>query len=256
MSPSVTYSPQGDPAAADAFVRLLESVQPSFDSGQIRSVAVVADQLGTGASTVAAHLAWTLASVGRTVLLVDTDAHDRGAFSLLGSGLRSGQGGRLRLPGGVIPAASPLPSLVVLSPNELADVARLAGGAQVTHPAMAAAAGLPIVARAAAADDALVVADAPALSSAAGGVSAVHACDAVILVLNGSKRVRADDAGISLDLLRRTTGTHVLGVVVNWTKPPRRGLARRGSVSRPAEPESPAPSPVLAPATVPSTENA
>lgn len=186
-------------AAAEQYRVLHQRLIRAAARRPMRLVAITSAGPGEGRTTTAANLAFTAAQEGRTVLLVETDLRRPALAALLDLAPRAGLGEVLEGRAELAQAVARFGPLSVLCAGEAVDAAAAARSPRVA----------PLVEQLRAAYD-LVIVDAPAAMSFAGGDRLAAAADAVVLVVRAGVTPR-QVTRFALDAL----GDRAVGVVLN-----------------------------------------
>ncbi|MHB8532096.1 MAG: P-loop NTPase, partial [Solirubrobacteraceae bacterium] len=193
---------------ADPYRRLASSVAVASKSSDYRRILITSPAPKEGKSTVAAHLALSLAQDGQGTVLLDCDLHrptQHGAFPDAPS-----YGDVLEGTNGSLPASTQIqPCLRIVAAGAIESE----GSLGVRGPEF-----LSAITASSAEHDWVLLDSPPVLSTADVGALALHS-DAAILVI-AAGRTREDDALAALAALNRL-GVTVLGVVLFGVRPRR-----------------------------------
>lgn len=238
-SPELVFA--GDhPAIVDGVQYLRTNLGLLLSDSKYRSVAVTSVMAGEGKSTVAANLAWAMASGGRRCTLVDADLRRPSLHLRFGHPLDPGlatarQGG---LPG-------------VLRETAMAQLRVLPAGTPERHPAEIIRMAVPALLQQPELSDDLLLFDCPPLTGVAETTLISTIAGAVVLVVDARRR-RLVDLDRAIGELREK-GAEVLGVVINRSRRPRSwrpaGYYLAHAPKRVEETGSPEPVPMSVPAT-------
>lgn len=210
------FQGEGPPEVVEAFRRLEANFQVLARPKSV--VAVTSWVEGEGKTTVAANLAWALASLGRQVTAVDCDLRQPGLHRALGVEGEQGVADIARVvkprPRGEAAGATPLRRATALDSLQV-----IAAGKPDRHPVELVNAALPIITNL----QGTVIVDTPPMVAAETTLIATKV-DAVIVVIDARRRNPAELEETLREL--RLSGATVLGVVINRASVSR---ARRSS---------------------------
>ena len=192
-----------DPVLVESLQQLRTNVEFAIhESPDGLVVAITSTREGEGKSTIAANLAWMLASVGHDVLLIDADLRRPALHRILD------------LPQGPGLAMAPADDIGnLLESTRLPTLHFLPSGIPDRHPAEVVSAGLPKVIGACRAPNRVIVIDTPPLGSAAETPLIASIAGTVVLVIDG-RRQNPDDLEDAVAEIHER-GAHLLGVVMN-----------------------------------------
>lgn len=184
---------------AEAFQRLRTHVELSLADDL--AIAVTSTAPGEGKSTVAAGLAWTLASIGHEVVAVDCDLRRPTLHRALG----------VRLEGGVgeLAEGAELPAL--LQETEQPTLSVLSAGTVLRHPAQVLHSVLPGVLEDL--DERVVIIDTPPMLGVSEATFVASVTSAVLLVIDARRRDPTEIERVLTEL--RRGNARILGAVVN-----------------------------------------
>ena len=205
-----------DQRTIEAFMRLRTNVEIQLVAQDLHSIAIASRGLGEGKTTVAAHLGWTLASIGHRVLLSDGDLRHERLDAVMRGELRP-QNDEDRLVEGLHLQSTSLPKLSFLSAASLRRAVATQVIDHVPHPAEIISNGLPVVAATARKGKALLLVDSPPITGAAECKYIVSVVDGVIVVVDARRPLALEDLEETLRQIRET-GASILGVVLNRSR--------------------------------------
>lgn len=188
------------PEVTEALQSLRTNVEFLLHDRRPRSIAIVSASSGEGKSTIAAALAWALASVGERVTAVDAD--------LRRPRLHENLHGRLAMG---VASVGELPIERLLQSTSSPTLRLLSAGVADRHPAEVLRANLPTVLEAL--QDETVIIDCPPMKGFAETGAITTMARAVILVIDRRRRDLLD-VERSLAILH-DRGADVLGIVIN-----------------------------------------
>jgi len=217
-----------DRAAGEQLRKLRTNLQ-FMDSTFAPQVVVVSAPLdGDGASTIAAHLAATVAATGRSVVLVDANLRNPRQAALFG--LDNGPGLtdallRSTNPREIVQGVDGRPGLQVL----------VAGGTCTSPSELLGSPAMHALIRDLA-EGATVIVDGPPVLPVTDSVVLTAAADGVVLVVTRGRTLDSDleDAMMQLEAGKCRT----LGIVFNRAQSPRRQRGRRGQASVASDPDA------------------
>ncbi len=212
VDPADVFAEDGDALAAEAFQELRSSILLGLDRVP-RSIAVTSCEEGEGKTTVAAALAWALASDGRPVVAVDCDLRRPRLHQVLGVPFGRGLAG-----------SRGTDVLALATPTANPDLAVVPAGVPDRHPADVLLGVLPGVLEGLSGSGRLAVLDCPPLGGLAETVIAAAAADVIVMVVDTAS---FDPAVLQNALLRlENAGSVVVGVVLNRVRVGRRQRRR------------------------------
>jgi polysaccharide biosynthesis transport protein len=223
LQPSRLYE-EGDSLAVEALMRLRTGVEIQVQARKLTSVSVVSRDAGEGKSTVAMHVAWTLAAVGHQICLVEADLRRPSLVRYLGDGVADVEGPadpRHAADGMVLRTA--LPKLWFVPSRMMRRMAgdKTPGQQFELHPTDVTGLVLPGVIESGVQDGQLVVLDLPPLSGAAEASLAVSMTQVVVLVVDARRKDVMESLEESVQLIQEAGGV-VLGIVLNRARVSRR----------------------------------
>lgn len=237
LQPSRLYE-GADSVAVEALMRLRTGVEIQVQARKLSSVSVVSRDAGEGKSTVAMHVAWTLAAVGHHVLLVEADLRRPSLVRYLGDGVaeteepadRQDAGSRMTL-------GTALPKLRFIPARMMRRMAgdRTPGQQFELHPTDVTGLVLPAVIESGVRDGQLVVLDLPPLAGAAETSLAVSMTQVVVLVVDARRKDVMESLEESVQLVQEAGGV-VLGIVLNRARVPRKRRRQMATYHVPLRP--------------------
>jgi polysaccharide biosynthesis transport protein len=188
----------------DANLRLLSSDQP------VRSITISSSMPAEGKSTVSCHLAWAAVTMGRRVLMVDTDMRHPRVHAWFGVP-------NLRGLSNAIAADTPLTELIQISPQD-SNLHILTAGPTPPAPGrlLASQKMQQFVAQLAKQYD-LVIFDAPPILGFADAKLIAAHTDGLLMVVSLGKTERGN-FGQALEEIHRAAHVSLLGVIANGVK--------------------------------------
>lgn len=215
--PREIFSDRAMAPLSEAYERLRIGLDARRTRGRpTTAVAICAIGRDEGTTTVTANLAWTTASVGQPVTVIDANLREPALHRRFGlpnvDGLASSD--PVREPKG-IPHVADMPALSVV-----------AAGVSDRHPSEPVLANLPPLVGDLGTTGDLVLIDTPPIGVAPEAVAVASTCRAVVLVVRANRHSPADLERASQDL--GDAGAEILGVVINrtLTMPKLRGRRR------------------------------
>lgn len=218
LQPGALYE-GSDVVAIEAFMRLRTSLEIQMQARSLNSLSVVSRDVSEGKSTVAMHIAWTLASVGHRVCLVEADLRRPSLLRYLGVGqvhaLSTDPGRRM--------LGTALPKLRLAPARLLRQMAGdyTTGQTFDLHPSDVTGRVLPAMIEESTLARELIVLDLPPLAGAAEARLAVSMTDAAVVVADVRRKDLLESLDESVQQVQEAGGT-VLGIVLNRAKVPRR----------------------------------
>lgn len=199
--PAVIFESAADQSGLEAFQQLRSYLHLMFQETN-PTIAVTSCEPREGKSSVSSHMAWALATAGRSVVAVDGDLRKPVLHDLFGVALS---------PGVSDFAYVGLDGLLNPTGNRYLQV--IPAGAPERHPADIVAADVPRLLSALHESDRTVILDCPPLTGVAETKILVAKADAVVLVVDAR---RFDPERLEHGLAQlRTTGTEIVGIVLN-----------------------------------------
>lgn len=199
--PAVIFESTADQSGLEAFQQLRSYLHLMFQDAN-PTIAVTSCDAREGKSSVSSHMAWALATAGRSVVAVDGDLRKPVLHDLFGLALS---------PGVSDFSFVGLTGLLKKTRNRYLQV--IPAGVPERHPADIVAADVPRLLAALHESDRTVVLDCPPLTGVAETKILVARADAVVLVVDAR---RFDPERLEHGLAQlRTTGTDIVGIVLN-----------------------------------------
>jgi capsular exopolysaccharide synthesis family protein len=205
MHPAELFNGAGGPSILESFQSLRTNVELLVVSRHIEAITVSSLMPSEGKSTVAANLAWALASVGHNIVLVDGDLRAPSMHTIL----------RVSMSDGVSAAASSDPATLARN-TPIPNLKVIPAGIPTRHPAEIVGPSLAPILDHYAGHGRLVVVDSPPIEGAAEAMSIAAMTKWVILVIDARRRDFVDIERSILDL--REHGGEILGVVINRSR--------------------------------------
>jgi capsular exopolysaccharide synthesis family protein len=195
------------PAEAPGLVEALQQLRANFEltlphTGDSFVVAITSPGDGDGKSTIAANLAWLLASVGHDVALIDADLRR----PALGRMFRQTTG-----PG--LSAGAHTDVSMLLQPTHMSTLSFIPSGVPDRHPAEVIATALPKVLQGLRSRHGIIIVDAPPLGTVAETATIASITGAAILVIDTRQRDPEEIEHAVLELQDR--GARLFGIVLN-----------------------------------------
>jgi polysaccharide biosynthesis transport protein len=198
-----------DPQFLDAFDALYANLRFLYANAPIRSLTIGSAEVGDGKSTMALHLARTVANMGQRVLLVDANLRQPQLHERLGVANRKGLSELLTdklVPNALVESSPGADNLFVLTAGHpCAKSIKLLGSAQMQHIAEEFQATFD-----------LVIYDTPALGEVMDGIFLSAHTDGILMVV-GVKKTRQSNTLKTLEQLNAFR-LPCLGMVANQTR--------------------------------------
>jgi capsular exopolysaccharide synthesis family protein len=199
--PAVIFESTADQGGLEAFQQLRSYLHLMFPDAN-PTIAVTSCDAREGKSSVSSHMAWALATAGRSVVAVDGDLRKPMLHEMFGLALSPGVSDFSNVG---------LSGLLNRTRNRFLQV--IPAGVPERHPADIVAADVPRLLSALHESDRTVVLDCPPLTGVAETKILVAKADAVVLVVDARK---FDPERLEHGLAQlRTTGTDIVGIVLN-----------------------------------------
>jgi capsular exopolysaccharide synthesis family protein len=200
--PAEIFESTTDQRALEAFQQLRSSLHLMFQDAN-PSIAVTSWDAREGKSSVASHMAWALATAGRSVVAVDCDLRKPALHEIFGIALSPGVSDYFTSIG---PA-----ELMAPTGNRYLDI--IPAGVPGRHPADIVTADVPGLLGALHVSDRTIIVDCPPLLGVAETRILVAKADAVVLVVDARK---FDPEHLEQSLVQlRASGANVVGIVLN-----------------------------------------
>jgi capsular exopolysaccharide synthesis family protein len=200
--PAGMFTSTHDERGLEAFQQLRSSLHIMFhDTHPV--LAFTSCDSHEGKSSVAAHVAWALATPGNYVVAVDGDLRRPALHEIFGVDLSPGVSD--------IAVANGPTDLLAPTGNRYLEL--IPAGVPLRHPADIAAADVPRLLRALSESDRTVVLDCPPVEGVAETMILVTKADAVVLVVD-ARKFNIENLEHGLAQLR-TAGANVVGIVLN-----------------------------------------
>ncbi|SDQ66896.1 hypothetical protein [Quadrisphaera sp. DSM 44207] len=230
-SPRVVFE-RDDQPVVDAFMQLRTNLEIQMDRTQVRSLAVTAGAQTEERVVITANLAWSLASAGRTVLLVEADLRGGVLGAVMAPSVAPT---RPDGPAAALPQAerTTLEALSFLPADGLRRTAVDSTGTASSrmHPSEVVTTGLPALVASSRADGPLLVVDSPPIGWSGEGNYVAAKVDAVLLIADGRRSGADEQVSRMVDQVHDAGGS-VIGVVLSNARPPRRDERRKQRLVR------------------------
>jgi capsular exopolysaccharide synthesis family protein len=209
LRPSLVFSNESEPLVLEAFQELRSNLLLALPADRPTSVAILSGEAGEGKSSVAADLAWALASEHRLVTVVDCDLRRPTMHLLLGAATGPGVSGRL---------SSDLDHLMSTTRNPYLTF--IPAGIPDRHPVDIVSSYVPSLLSELQEQGRHVVVDCPPLNGVAETLLLASMVDVVVLVVDAR---HFDPARVQQSQARlQEAGATVIGVVLNRVRAKRR----------------------------------
>jgi Mrp family chromosome partitioning ATPase/capsular polysaccharide biosynthesis protein len=196
-------------AAAEAFQELRSRLLLSIADMGVTSIGITSSDPGEGKTSVAANLAWVLATEGRQVTAVDCDLREPSLHFQLGVPFGPG-----------VAAGHISATLGELMKTTNPDLHAVPAGIPDRHPADVVAARLPLFLEALTERGHFVVVDCPPMLGNAES-SLIASMVGVMLVVVDARRFNPERLELCISRLQ-SSGAHIVGVVLNRVRRPAR----------------------------------